>query len=45
MINTMTEKKFMSKEAAQRIQSHADKTGRNQYFKARAMSSASKKSK
>ena len=41
----MTDKKGMSKGAAQRIQSHADKTGRNQDFKARAMRSASKKSK
>ena len=41
----MTNKKGMSKEAARRIQSHADKSGRNQDFKARAMSSASKKSK
>ena len=32
----------MSKEAARRIQSHADKTGKNQDFKARAMSAADK---
>ncbi len=32
----------MTKEAAQRIQSHADKTGTNQGFKARAMRAASK---
>jgi hypothetical protein len=41
----MTDKKGMSKQAAQRIQSHADKSGRNQDFKSRAMSAASKKSK
>ena len=35
----------MTKDDAERNQSHADKTGRNQDFKARAMSSASKKSK
>lgn len=32
----------MTPEAAQRIQSHADKTGTNQDFKARAMSAAEK---
>lgn len=37
----MTEKKSMTKEAASRIQSHADKTETNQDFKARAMSAAS----
>ena len=37
-------KKGMAKGASQRIQSHADKTGTNQGFKARAMSAASKKS-
>jgi hypothetical protein len=31
---------LMSKEAAQRIQSHADWTGKNADFKARAMSAA-----
>ncbi len=30
----------MTKEAAQRIQSHVDRTGRNQDFKSRAMSAA-----
>ncbi len=30
----------MTKEAASRIQSHADKTGRNEDFKERAMSAA-----
>jgi hypothetical protein len=38
----MAEKKSMTKEATSRIQSHADKTGTNQDFKARAMSAASK---
>lgn len=32
----------MTKEAARRIQSHADKTGTNKDFKARAMSAADK---
>lgn len=32
----------MSKEAARRIQSSADKTGKNQDFKSRAMSAAAK---
>lgn len=32
----------MSKEAARRIQSSADKTGKNQDFKSRAMSTAAK---
>ncbi|GEM_PF-3356627 len=36
-------KKGMSKGEAQRIQSHADRTGTNQGFKARAMSAANKK--
>lgn len=40
----MTEKKSMTKEAASRIQSHADKTETNQDFKARAMSASSKNS-
>jgi hypothetical protein len=31
---------LMSRESAQRIQSHADRTGRNQDFKTRAMSAA-----
>ena len=39
----MSEKKEkMTKEAARRIQSHADKTGTDQDFKARAMSAAAK---
>ena len=33
----------MSKEASRRIQSAADKSGKNQEFKARAMRAASKK--
>lgn len=32
----------MTKEDAKRIQSHADKTGKNQDFKARAQSAAEK---
>ena len=36
------EEEKMTKEAARRIQSHADKTGTNQDFKARAMSTAAK---
>lgn len=35
----------MSKEAASRIQSQADKSGKNQDFKARAQSSAEKNSR
>ena len=35
----------MNSKAARRIQSHADKSGRNQGFKARAQSSASKNKK
>ena len=35
----------MTEEDARRIQSHADKTGENQDFKARAMSAASKNKK
>ena len=35
-------KTLMTKEAASRIQSHADRTGRNQEFKARAQSTAEK---
>ena len=34
--------KPMTKEAAERIQSHADKTGTNQDFKARAQSAVAK---
>ena len=34
--------KPMTSEAASRIQSHADKTGRNQDFKARAQRAAAK---
>ena len=42
----MTKRKVsMTKKAASRIQSHADKTGRNQDFKSRAQRAASKKSK
>lgn len=35
----------MSKEAASRIQSHADKTGSNQEFKSRAQAAAKKNEK
>lgn len=38
-------KKSMDQKAASRIQSNADKTGINQGFKSRAMSSASKNKK
>ena len=38
-------KEWMTQEAAGRIQSHADKTGRNQDFKARAQSAADKNEK
>jgi hypothetical protein len=38
----MTDKKRMTKEDAARIQSHADKSGKNQDFKARAQKSAEK---
>lgn len=37
-------KKSMTKKSARRIQSHADKTGKNQGFKSRAMSAADKNS-
>ena len=39
----MTKKSGMTKGDAARIQSHADRTGRNQDFKARAQSAADKK--
>jgi len=35
----------MAKEAASRIQSHADRTGKNQDFKERAQSAADKSEK
>jgi len=35
----------MTSEAARRIQSHADRTGRNQDFKSRAMSAAARNEK
>ncbi len=35
----------MNKSAARRIQSHADKTGKNQGFKSRAMRAADKNKK
>ena len=35
-------KEWMTQDAARRIQSHADKTGRNQEFKSRAQSAADK---
>ena len=38
----MSKKTKMTPKAASRIQSHADKTGKNQDFKARAQSSAAK---
>ncbi len=38
----MDQKTPMKPEAASRIQSHADKTGSNQAFKARAQASAAK---
>ncbi len=38
----MGKKSKMTKEDARRIQSHVDKTGKNQDFKARAMSAADK---
>ena len=37
--------KKMNKSASKRIQSHADKTGRNQRFKASAQRAASKNNK
>lgn len=37
------DKALMSREAASRIQSHSDRTGRNQDFKSRAMSAAERK--
>jgi len=39
----VAKKTRMTKKAAARIQSHADRTGRNQDFKARAQRAASKK--
>ncbi len=42
MSKKATTPKPMSPEAASRIQSHADRTGRNQDFKSRAQSSAAK---
>jgi hypothetical protein len=41
----MGKKSPMTSEAARRIQSNADKTGTNQDFKSRAMSSAAKNKK
>jgi len=38
-------KNKMSSKAARRIQSHADRTGKNQGFKARAQSAATKSKK
>ena len=38
----MSKKTKMTEKAARRIQSHADKTGKNQDFKSRAQSSAAK---
>jgi hypothetical protein len=38
----MTDKKQMTKKDAARIQSHADKIGKNQDFKARAQRAAEK---
>ena len=42
---TIGKKGKMSQKAASRIQSHADNTGTNQGFKARAQKAASKKKK
>jgi len=42
-VNFMVKKSGMSKKAASRIQSHADKTGKSQGFKARAQRAAAKK--
>jgi len=39
----MSKKGKMDSKAARRIQSHADKTGRNKDFKARAQRAASRK--
>jgi len=39
----MPKKRSMTKEASRRIQSAADKSGKNQKFKARSMRAASKK--
>jgi len=41
---TTAKKNSMTAEAAARIQSHADRTGTNQEFKARAQSAAAKDS-
>lgn len=41
----MGKKQRMTQEAARRIQSHADRTGRNQGFKSRAQRAASKNKK
>ena len=41
----MSKKTPMTKEAARRIQSSADKSGKNQGFKSRAASAASKNKK
>ncbi|MHA1651069.1 MAG: hypothetical protein ACTSYB_12810 [Candidatus Helarchaeota archaeon] len=41
----MGKKQRMTKEAARRIQSHADRAGRNQGFKSRAQRAASKNKK
>ncbi len=41
----MSKKSKMTKEAARRIQSAADKSGKSQDFKARAMRAADKKKK
>jgi hypothetical protein len=43
--NIMAKKTPMTTDATSRIQSHADKTGTNQDFKARAQSAASKNKK
>jgi hypothetical protein len=39
---SMAKRNSMTKSAAKRIQSHADRTGRNQGFKSRAQSTAAK---
>ena len=42
VVKVSEKKEKMTKEAARRIQSHADKTGIDQDFKERAMSAAAK---
>jgi hypothetical protein len=44
-VQSMSKKSQMTSKDAARIQSHADSTGKNQDFKARAQSAASKQNK